>query len=1183
MAEPLTTEQREAVCCRHRDILVEAGAGTGKTSTTIRRYGRLLGTRQGHEDCPGLEPEDILEPSQILVFTFTDKAATELRNRIRDIEPDTPGQDGVGNGFSMGSAWVGTFHSICARILRSHPVLADVDPRFKVLSEVQAERMKQAAYGRALKEATKVPEQARLLSGYYPPTLREGVSSAYGQLRARGILEPGLPEAPPVDLGAALSRIRELAAEARATGGIPQPARGRIEKLHDYLAAATPESLSVEEFDGLRFGSSIDSIACLIREIKDFATTLATAEIGERSRDALDALLRRYGAEYASLKRSVGLLDYEDLQLYTVGLLRENAGVAGIYRERFREIMVDEFQDTNQLQLDLIETLRGETTTLFTVGDEMQAIYGFRHADVRLFRARRDDDGVKRLSLSANFRSQYPVIGAVNEIGTRLDEQASGGTDEKSESGKHKFNRLRVGLEPGADQGEGRVPPSPDDVELLLTTPDGWAELDLGPLSPAVGEGGPVPSPTDVACQAEALALARHIKSAIDNDGFRPADVAILFRYRKRKWMYAEALRQVGLKPYVIGGSGFWQTREGIDLTAMLGVVANPRDDESLLPALTGMPCGLSSDAIWMLRRESGYDEPLWPSLTAVADGQGPEDFPGEDHERARRFVGTIRGIREALATMPLESVVEQVVTGTGYDLACTIRGGAESMANVRQVASLAGEFEESEGRNLRGFLDWAAVSSEIDSEAAVATEEEDSDVIRLMTVHKAKGLEFEMVCLAELGRKWNTSGEKAFWVGTPPEDPKGDLTFGLQVPKPRQGTVNLYDWNLLSDAARRESADEELRLFHVGLTRAKRRLVLSGVDKLASGKGISESANTIHRVVEAFGIDAQQPELIEVPAAEPGVRLKETPTATRVPITRITADPDEASRLRQSFESDARSITATSGKPPLHNRPRTRHPDVPLSFTALDLLERCSARFYATRVLKLDEPDRQGPPLDPETLSPNLSFDSTRFGSAVHDLLERSANRRWVLPGPDEVRAAMRQRRVEDPEGLLAVRASAMIEEFAGSPLGERVRSDQAEVEVPLLIDILGVTVRGFVDLLLPQSRPPLLIDYKSNQLKDASPESKMEEYTLQRDLYGLAVARATDSPSVETAFVFLEDPTSPATLTLGSDQLDSAQTRLEGLVQLIREGSFFGENDTARPCRECWACEVLGSRISP
>jgi hypothetical protein len=181
-----------------------------------------------------------------------------------------------------------------------------------------------------------------------------------------------------------------------------------------------------------------------------------------------------------------------------------------------------------------------------------------------------------------------------------------------------------------------------------------------------------------------------------------------------------------------------------------------------------------------------------------------------------------------------------------------------------------------------------------------------------------------------------------------------------------------------------------------------------------------------------------------------------------------------------------------------------------------------------------------------------------------------------------EEIEAALKQRRVDDPDGLLAVRASEMIEDFAGSPLGGRVREHRAEVEIPLLIDILGVTVRGFVDLLLPESEPPLVLDYKSNRLDGSSAESKMEDYGLQRDLYGLAVAQATGSSSVEAAFVFLEDPRSPATLILGQKELDSARIRIDGLVDVIRRGAFFERGKAAGPCHECWACTLLESRIS-
>ncbi len=299
-ADEPTEEQRLAIERRDPEILVEAGAGTGKTTTTISRYHRILG--EGHE------------PGQILVFTFTDKAAAELRNRLRET-------GGRGSAVSMGSAWIGTFHSVCSRILRAHPVAANVDPLFDVLNDVTGKRIKDEAFDRALGAITEDRENAETISRVYTPLWKAGIAATYDQLRARGENEPRLPVPP----------------------------------------------------EGIESG--------------------ADPEFSARCHRLVDELLEAYGTEYSKMKQAAGVLDYEDLQLRTLGLLESHPTVRESYENRFVEIMVDEFQDTNRLQLRLIEALQGADTTLFTVGDEMQAIYGFRHADVRLFRQRRRRGG----------------------------------------------------------------------------------------------------------------------------------------------------------------------------------------------------------------------------------------------------------------------------------------------------------------------------------------------------------------------------------------------------------------------------------------------------------------------------------------------------------------------------------------------------------------------------------------------------------------------------------------------------------------------------------------------------------------------------------------------------------------------------------------------------------------------
>lgn len=1186
MSFDLTDEQRAAIECRDHDILVEAGAGSGKTSTTVQRYMRLL--------------DEGLEPSEILVFTFTDKAANELRERVRAGRESR--RDEGGTSFSMSSAWIGTFHSICAGILRSEPIQADVDPAFGILDDIQAERLKADSYERALREFMDTPEREEMVSRFYPPHLRRGVSNAYEQLRSRGQVRPELPVPPVTDPGEALADLRRDCSDAADTPGLRKPTPEKIAGLLDFLDAKGDGDITFAELDQACFESSSAKIKPLMATIKRARAALAVAEFGDEIRIALNELVGLYADLYARAKRDGNVLDYEDLQLRTLDLLRRDGSIAGVYQERFKEIMVDEFQDTNRLQLDLIEALRGPETRLFTVGDEMQAIYGFRHADVRLFRSRRDgrERPVTVLPLSANFRSQAPVIGAVNQIGRALDDDVKRLRGDETGEDRHSFAPLRVGLEPGTYDGE--------EIEILFTENEGWAGFDLGPMSPPIDLDEHDAPATSGSYEAEALLLAQHLKATLDRTGIAPADTAVLFRAKSRIPLFAEALTQVGLVPYVVGGSGFWDSREGMDLRCLLAVIANPLDDESLLGALAGPACGLTTDALLLLSRAGG-SESLWPALVAFATGE-PAGGPGADlagtlgdtdHSRANRFVQTIRRIRASAASTPLGELVEAVVTDTGYDLANLIRDpDASGLANLRRIASLAATYERTEGRDLRGFLDWAALSASLDSEDAVATQEEESDVVRLMTVHKSKGLEFELVCAADLGRGNNAVSETVFWIGPDPAKPDGDgpdagLRFGLRLPQPDGSTLDLFDWDLLAEAAREDRADEELRLFHVALTRAKRRLIMSGTANLAKSDAVKESSPMAMRLAGALMIGVDQPESVAYVAAEGLPTLASPPEPGRIPLRRNDANEDQAEYLRSGGGLE-RNQTPTGLTPPPLRRPETPpFPGVSLSFTALKEFQDCPSRFYAERILGLRDTGELDAAAGAETIRPwerdpestgesrREGEDGRPFGLAVHDAFEIAADRRWVPLTEREIEARLAAQGAADPDGALLSRAMTMFTGFTGSELGERARLADGRTEVPLLVEIGRVALRGSADLLLPDADPPLIIDYKTNRLDDDGPAGKMTGYGLQRDLYGLAVSRATGSPVVDTAFVFLERPDEPVITRLEPADLDAARDELEGLVAQIEAGRFFGgpEADVA-PCGKCWGCRVLASRMA-
>lgn len=1147
MSEP-TGEQQKAIESNDLDILVEAGAGSGKTRTTVDRYKRLV--RE-------------VDPSGILVFTFTEKAATELRERIRKLRADSHLD------FSMGSVWIGTFHSICSRILRAHSIAAGVDPSFDVLDDVQADRLKQLAWERALTETMKLPEADLTLARYSNYTLREGIQDAYEQLRAAGQASPKLSPAPPApDIRSDLRDLREQIPALLEAKGVNVNHREKLGVLIAYLDSLDGKEPSYQDLKDACFFSEAKALIDFSDQMDRICRKVAEAEFGGPIRELLGSLLKFYGQAYRDLKERRGLLDFEDLQLEALELLESHPAIAGRYREQFSEIMVDEFQDTNRLQMSLIEALRGPETRLFTVGDEMQAIYRFRHADVELFRHRRQ--GLDPLPLSANFRSEAPVIGAVNLIGHALDRDVS--TIRKPDDGSatsHEFKDLRVGLNPDDSYDPG--------VEFLLTQSGVWREADLGELSPAPpddAEG----SDSEGQHEAEALALAHHIREAIDQ-GVPPGEIVILTRVKARMWLFAEALKQVGVRPYVVGGAGFWESREGVDLRSLLRVIANPLDDDSLIGTLAGPACGISTDALWLLGQRPDRKRPIWPRVGAAIRGELPE-IDARDIEKLAEFSGLLSGLRDRLPGLPLAELVDFAVTGSGYDLVSLRRDpSGAGMANIRRIAEIAAEFEGSEGRDLRGFVEWIDASRRLDSEAAVATEDEESDTVRLMTIHKSKGLEFGMVCVADLGKRKRSESEKVFWIS--PGDRIEDFRFGLRVPKPEGGNIDLYDWKDLSSQASLDSTDEELRLFHVAMTRAERRLVLSGLVNLEKPPSSTENSSIADRLARSLDFDDPELSEVRVPAADhlEGVR---PPTASAARILRVL--PDRAEQLRQGHELATLDFTNGEGSPPLLRPHLAAYPEVPLSYSALAEYRACPSRFFAKRVLRLDDPNsgesRNRIQLDPG-LAPAEPVDPTAFGLAVHAQLEQLPGRRWRPPTDQGIAGILEGEGVEPTAETLGL-ARSMIDGFLGSELAAELEGHRADPEVRLLVDVDGVIIRGFADLLVRDLETPMILDYKTNRLDGKDPRELMEEYDLQRDLYALAVSEALGAARVETVFAFLRAPADPVRDRFDAERLAEARTGISRLVEAITQGRYFGGPDAVhQPCGGCWACDLLRDRI--
>jgi ATP-dependent exoDNAse (exonuclease V) beta subunit len=1177
IARAPTPEQAAAIQISGMDVLLEAGAGTGKTGVMVDRYCRLIVDKG-------------VSPDAILAFTFTDKAAAELRARIRAelTRRAGGGSERAASALAtIGGAWITTIHGFCNRILAAHPVAAGIDPGFRVLDAPEAERAAREAFDAALAAFLGGGDPAReeTVAAYDVEGLRAVVAGVHDELRSRGAADPALPDPAPADPAAALATAALAAEECLAELGESDAKREPIEAALARLRDPGPPP-SVDELQAMR-GTSKAKPMMPFREAIDAAVArTAEAGAGGVAYEHLSELLRLFGGGYEAAKARRAGIDFEDLQILAARLL-ERAEVGSAYRGRFSHLLVDEFQDTNRLQLRLIEALRGPRSELVEVGDELQSIYSFRHADLDVFRAQRAAvdarPDAELMQLSGNFRSRPEVVAAVNLFGERLIGPG--------------YRPLRVGAP--APEGPPRGPGPA--VELALTARDGWDEEGID-LEPAID------GRTPLNCLAEARALAARLRALADA-GIGRGEMVVLLRAFTHLDAYEYSLDRAGLRPYVVGGRGYWSQQQVADVCALLAAIVNPLDDQALFGALASPACGAAPDTLWLLRAAAGRRRHVWPALErAVLRGEAEiaaperlEEIPATEVELLRRFAATLVVLRRRGPRLSLAALVEAAVTETGYDLAVLMRPAGEArLANVRKLARLAAAYEEREGRDLRGLLDYLAARAESDAEAQAATAAEGHDGVRIMTVHNAKGLEFDVVAVPDLSRSL-LAGARAPVLPLGREQPP---RVGMQWRRLGAASVNLYDWGELYEESKERDAAEGLRLFHVAVTRARERLLLSGVVKPEGGK---ETAGTpvIERLVEALGIERDADGAVAVPPPEPRPGLEATFAAAEIAVAVNLPSPERAAELTELRRDAAAARPLGSGAPPLVERRPPTVPSRPLSYTAISAYEECGYRFYMERVLGLPitaptptvrtkrplsgssaNGDEGGAPAlgmaALEDGGPSAREERSARGAAVHALLEWSQANDWAEPTPDLARRHAAAAGLEvrgDSDDLLAP-----ARDWLESGLREEIaRADRVRAEVPILLAAGGTVLRGSIDLLVERAgRPPLVVDYKTDGLGGDDPAERAARYEIQRSIYALAAAASLGCDEVEVAYVFLERAEAPARTVLDAAAMAAGRERIESAIVRIAAGDFPVAPVERRDWALCRGCPALGRLCS-
>ena len=1160
---PLTEEQLAAVERRDGDLLLAAAAGSGKTSVMVERFVRSV-------------REDGIAVGQLLAITFTEKAASELKERIR-ARFLALGEEGHAREAESGA--IGTIHGLCARLLRADPLRAGLDPRFAVLDAPEAERLARGAFAQALEDFLSdggEPASA-LVAAYGAERLRATVLDAHEALRSRGEAPelPPLGERPdPAMLRPGLeAAARELAAELGPgpEGKTVARALAALEACGAGLAATVtredvplPASLASSRLPKGN-GHALATPACERYRAAQAAHADACRDHhAGRAYALIGALLAAHAARYAEEKEARSALDFSDLELGALALLRAHPDVREREAARCARIMVDEFQDTNPLQLELLGLL--SRSNLFTVGDEFQSIYGFRHADVELFRSRRAElEPVgATATLRRNFRARGEILHALNAaFAPVLGER---------------FAPLVRGREDPPDPLEG-----PPRVELLLTDSDAaWDPADFA----APGE----PPPAPLWRAAEARLLAQRVRELVDRGEHGLGEIVVLLRATGDLALFSDALEEAGVPTYVIGGRGYWAHREVQDLVAHLAVLANPHEEERLHEVLASPLVGLSSDGLVLVsaaaRAARSYPWRALRAAFAPEEAGTPAPIPGlpeEDRARLARAVPWILEERAAAPYRSLEALIDRALVRGGFDLALLrAPGGPRRLANVRKLMRLAREWEAREGRDLRGFLDAVAERAgeelELSRESEAPVEGENLDAVRLMTIHRAKGLEFEVVCVADLGRRAPGGGQELLRLG---EDGRVGLRL---VTLDGTRSVTALDWDDVGAVADRAAAEEERRLFYVAMTRARERLVLSGGVSFARWPPPGRTCPPLAWIAPAFvgelapliGADARA-RGVAVHPADPSVRVAWTVNTPETIGSVLGARPElspDAPADRLPTRAEEEILLTRPGAPPPAGSP------APLSFSSLQRHARCGYRFYLEEVLLLPRGEEETTGEEGER-----ALGATTRGSIVHGLLERMRFGSSARPSPEALASVCAELGAR-PSGEEQEEILELVQAFGSSPLAARLArcaEPRREERFAFVLDREGrdpALVVGAFDVLAWEGERLLLVDYKTNRLEGRRPAEIVEAgYAVQRLVYALAALRA-GAREVEVAFAFLERPEEPVRRTFSSAEEPALAVELARHARAVRAGRF-PVSDAPGP-ELCGGCPGRGTLCS-
>ena len=1100
-----TPEQWRAIRAEG-SVAVRAGAGSGKTTVLAHHFLHLLRPRP--EGAPLVD-----EVSRILAITFTEKAAAEMKQKIhallavelgRATGPERRHWERVRR--ELLAARVSTIHAFCARLLRENPLEAGIDPRATILDEHESQAYVEAAVeeelvarvrrgdpaGRELvqrhglrrgRQGGAVGVCVRLLASL-GRTGRDGVWLAAAmehQEALAPVATAALREAAEriaarlrSALGAArdtptVARLRaawppyEAMLEEIGRGGAAAPVleTGRLEDLCRLLGAARLTGTVRDDlaYDGPRLRG-------VLAEEYGFLAALAPAR-------RLTELLVALGAALRERKRVDGVLAFDDLIAEARALLADHPAVGARCARELRAILVDEFQDTDAVQAEVIERRASPGVPLFVVGDEKQSIYGFRGADVTVFRRAWERLG-GALPLGRNFRSQPAILDFVNGL--------AAGT-------------MRV---PATSPDPGRWTVFDPEQRLVADRSAEAARPGVSLVSFAREHARRSLSAAE-ARELEARVLAGVITALHERRerAVRYGDIAVLFRALDQVKAYEYALRRSAIPHYVVKGRGFFQCQEVRDVASLLATIADARDGVALAAVLRSPFFAIDDATLARLAWPAGAAR---PALTRRFGSDESFADLGDAGPRLVAIRDLLRRLRALRSRATIAELITDALAATDFEAVCLTQfQGPQKVANVRKLIELARGAERRRFFTLRDFVALVHDLGEREPrepEAQLVGEQD--DVVRLMTIHQAKGLEFPVVVLVDLGRRLERDNDTAVI-----DEELGVLVApvaGAGLHPQSQAQLEAYRVRAW-DRTRAEHA----RLLYVACTRARDELVLlegKGNNRyLQSGEG--DRYVWCHQVWDLLG---REP-LAGFVAGDAGETVLPVPDGGEVRIAvaaryleRATSEPAGAPA---AVEAPATDVERAFVARVLDFAPPTPS-EVVTSPTALADFRRCPRQFWYRHVIALPERGTGG-------------LRATLLGTAAHGVLE-AVDLGTTGDADIDGELAARPETLVLRSGELARLASDLRAAAAG--IGAEIRAGLEILgrEVPFVLPLPRhqprVFLQGRIDVLARRGGRLLVRDYKYAQPSHAAVVAHADQLAA----YRLAIA-----PDAAGELVFL------------------------------------------------------------